>query len=75
MLLFALCLNPLIRTLEQNLTGMQIGSRRTKATVVAYADDATVFFTSPADIPKIKMYLPAMQQHQVRELISKNQRR
>ena len=26
-LLFALCLNPLIRTLEQNLTGIQIGSQ------------------------------------------------
>jgi hypothetical protein len=54
MLLFALCFNPLIRTLEQNLTGIYIGSRCTKATVVAYADDVTVFVTSPADIPKIK---------------------
>jgi len=52
-----LCLNLLIRTFEQNLTGIQIGSRRTKATVVAYADDVTVFVTSPTDIPKYKMHL------------------
>ena len=54
LLLFELCLNPLIITLEQNLTGIQIGSRRTKATVVAYADDVAVFVTSPAYIPKIQ---------------------
>jgi hypothetical protein len=54
MLLFALCLNPLIHTLEQNLTGIQIGSRLTKATVVAYEDNMTVFVTSPADILQIQ---------------------
>jgi hypothetical protein len=54
MLFFAFCLNPLIRTLEQNITGIQIGSQRVKTTVVAFADDVTVFVASPADIPRIQ---------------------
>jgi len=52
--LFAVCLNPLLCTLENNLTGIQIGRRRIKTTVVAYADDVTIFVTSPTDIPKIQ---------------------
>jgi hypothetical protein len=53
MQLFAVCLNPLLRTL-QNLSGIQIGWRRNKTTVVAYADDMTIFVTSPTAIPKIQ---------------------
>jgi hypothetical protein len=47
--LFAMCLNPLLRTLE-NLARIQIGRLQVKTTVVAYADDVT----SPTDIPKIQ---------------------
>ena len=53
-LLFALCLNPLLRTIEENFTGIQIGRRRSKTTVIAYADDVTIFVTSQADITKIQ---------------------
>ena len=49
-----MCLNPLLCTLENNLAGIQIGRRRIKTTVVAYADDVTAFVTSPTDIPKIQ---------------------
>ena len=45
MQLFAMCLNPLLFTLENNLAGIQIGRRRVKTTVVAYADDVTIFAT------------------------------
>jgi len=54
MQLFALCLNPLLCTLENNLAGIQIGRRRIKTTDVAYADDVTTFVTSPTDMPKIQ---------------------
>ena len=54
MQLFAMCLNPLFCTLENNLAGIRIGRSRIKTTVVAYADDGTNFVTSPTDILKIQ---------------------
>ena len=53
MLLFALCLNPLLRILEQKLPGIRIGRQTHKTAVVAYVDDITPFVTAPADIPII----------------------
>jgi len=50
--LFAVCLYPLLCTLQNNLAGIQIGRRCIKTTVVAYADDVTIFVASPTDIPK-----------------------
>jgi len=50
MLLFTLCLNPVLRILEQKLPGIQIGQRTHKTAVVAYADDVTLFVTDQADI-------------------------
>jgi hypothetical protein len=49
--LYALCMDPLIRTLENTLTGIQIGRNGRKTTVTAYADDVTIFVTSQNDIP------------------------
>ena len=54
MQLFALCLNPLLCMLDEKLTGIQIGLRSKKTTVVAYADNFTIFVTSPADIQPIQ---------------------
>jgi len=54
MQLFAVCLNPLICTLEDTLTGIQIGRRSIKTAVIAYAEDVTIFETSPRDMPKIQ---------------------
>ena len=45
MQLFAMCLNPLLCTLENILAGIQFGRRRIKTNVVAYADDVTIFVT------------------------------
>ena len=54
MQLFALCLNPLLYMLDERLTGIQIRCHSKKTTVVAYADDVTIFVTSPADIQPIQ---------------------
>ena len=54
MQIFALCLNPLPCILDERLTGIQRGRRRKKTTVVAYADDITIFVTSPVDIQLIR---------------------
>ena len=50
MQLFAFCLNPLLRILEDKLPSIRIGRRGDKTAVVAYADDVTIFLTSQADI-------------------------
>jgi len=54
MQLFAMCLNPLLCTLENNVAGVKIGRRRIKTTALAYADYVTIFVTSPTDISKIQ---------------------
>ena len=50
MLLYALCLNPLLCTLENKLTGLRIKQRDPKTAVVANADDVTIFVTKHNDI-------------------------
>jgi hypothetical protein len=54
MLLFIMCLNPLLRTLEASLQGMRIGRHHTRTAVVAYTDDVTILMTDPSDIPKLQ---------------------
>jgi len=53
MILLALCVDPLLRILEQKLHGIHIGKWANKTVVVAYADDVTIFVTSPMDLPVI----------------------
>jgi len=53
MLLFVLCVDPLLRILNQKLPGIRIGNRARKTVVVAYADDITIFVTTPTDVPVI----------------------
>jgi hypothetical protein len=55
MLLYALCINPLLTALHDLLPGLTIGRnhRHTRTSVTAYADDLTIFLTSPEDIPKL----------------------
>ena len=57
MLIYALCLNPLIQSLEKHLSGIKIGRRRTKTAVTAYADDVTIYLTQVEDIPKMEEIL------------------
>ena len=54
MILYALCLNPLLSTLEKNLPGISLYQNGPLTKVVAYADDVTIFVTAPADIPIIQ---------------------
>ena len=51
MVLYNLCLHPLLRMLEQRLPGIKIGRRARPTPVVAYADDITIFVTTTDDFP------------------------
>ena len=42
MILFAMCLNPLLYTLKNSLHGLRLGRHRTRTAIVAYADDVTI---------------------------------
>jgi len=53
MILFALCVDPLLRIFEQKLPGIHIGKLANQTVVVACADDVTIFVTSPTDLPVI----------------------
>ena len=57
MLLFTLCLKPLLHALDNGLSGIKIGQDNTKVAVAAYADDVTVFLTSPVDSQKLQEIL------------------
>ena len=52
MILYALCLQPLLNTLEKKITGIYVGGTRCSP-VVAYADDVTVLVTNHADLDHI----------------------
>jgi len=51
MILYAFCLNPLLKMLEEKLPVNQIGRRALRTSVVAYADDVTIVVKSPRDLP------------------------
>ena len=53
MALYALCLHPLLRTLEDRLTGINIGTRGQKISVLSYADDIRVFLTRREEIETV----------------------
>jgi len=53
MALYALCVHPLLRTLENRLTGVSIGEGRKRISVLAYADDITVLLSNREDIEKV----------------------
>jgi hypothetical protein len=50
MILFALCLDPLLRYLDGRLLGLRVHRSQTNSTVVAYADDVSILVTSPEDV-------------------------
>jgi len=53
-ILYAMCLIPLLRILENTLRGQQMGRHRGRTAVVAYADYVTIFVTTPTDITKLQ---------------------
>jgi hypothetical protein len=54
MLLYGLCLDPLLCMLNETLQGIQLGIRMVIPAVTAYADDVTVFLTSPSDVQHLQ---------------------
>jgi hypothetical protein len=54
MLIFVVCLNPLLNALEKKLAVVQIRRRGTKSTVIVYADDVTIIVSKPGDITVVK---------------------
>jgi hypothetical protein len=54
MLLYSLCVNPLLTALHEALPGVRIDRRKKHTSVSAYADDVSIFLTYPADIPKVR---------------------
>ena len=53
MALYALCLHPLLSRLNHSLQGPQVGRKRCRS-VLAYADDVTVFVIHPAEFVTIR---------------------
>jgi len=54
MVLYVLCLHPLLLMIEQRLSDIKIGRRARPTSVLAYADDITIFVTSTCDFPIIE---------------------
>ena len=52
--IIALCLHPFLRTLEEKLPGIRLSRNTRNPSVVAYADDVTVFVTQPGDFAIIQ---------------------
>jgi len=57
MQLYAICINPLLQTLEQVLTGIRVGRGKPGTATVAYADDVTVFLTKPDEVQTLQEVL------------------
>jgi len=54
MALYALCLNPFLQELDDGLKGINTGGSILRATVIAYADDVTIFLSEPEDIIELQ---------------------
>jgi hypothetical protein len=54
MLLFALCINPLLINLDKTLKGVYSRHNSAKTTAIAYADDITIIVTQPGKVDTIK---------------------
>ena len=62
MALYTLCIHPLLKILEQTLTGIQIGRRTHPIKVMAYADDVTIFVTLVTEFAAIEDALQLYEQ-------------
>ena len=51
MVLYTLVLHPLLKVLEEKLLGLRMRNQERHTSVIAYADDVTIFVTSIADFP------------------------
>ena len=61
-LLYALCLHPFVRALEDVLPSIRIGRQGPRGPVIAYADDVTVFVTDPKESSAIQQAIRTYEQ-------------
>jgi hypothetical protein len=54
MMLFAICFNPLVHRLEEQLNGIRVYRQQRKTAVVTYADDVSILLTAPEEITAIR---------------------
>ena len=54
MLLFALCINPLLCMIDETLTRHRRGNRSLGPTIITYADDVTIILRSPDEIRHVQ---------------------
>jgi hypothetical protein len=54
MLLFALCLDPFLRMIGDNLNGHRTAHHTRRIAVLAYADDVTIVLQSPHEVPIVQ---------------------
>jgi hypothetical protein len=54
MLLFALCLDPFLRKLDETLKGHRTANHSRRQIVIAYADDVTIILQSPQEVPLVQ---------------------
>ena len=54
MALYSLCLHPFLTELERRLPGVRLDRGSRPVSVVAYADDVTVFLTTASDISTVE---------------------
>jgi len=57
MLLYAICLNPLLQALDEGLRRIKVGRDNPKVTVAADADDVTVYLSAPENAGKLEQIL------------------
>jgi hypothetical protein len=68
MALYKLYVYPLLRTLEDRLTGFSIGERGQRISALVYADDITVFQSNPENIEKVNHAIRIYEQATVAHL-------
>jgi hypothetical protein len=66
MMLFAMCIDPLIRTLAENLQDIEVGRNGNHLAVLVFADDVSILLQSPGDIPKYRKLWNSMKLHRER---------
>ena len=54
MILFVLCLNPLLYYLDERLQGLRAHRTQPKTTVIVYANDVSILMTSQEDVRTVR---------------------
>jgi hypothetical protein len=63
MVMYALCLQPFLNFLNRKMAGIKIGNKMSPTTVVAYADDVTIFVTYEAELAIVEEAINLFRRH------------